>query len=92
MFIYSLFRSETQDVAEEKFIVYQEKIPLYITATKEVSVFFIYVYSTYILIVDIWVNLLTSLLIMFGTACYFELKQVNNLILIFPHSLLIKYK
>ncbi|KAL0822332.1 hypothetical protein ABMA28_004431 [Loxostege sticticalis] len=36
--MYSLFRSETQDVAEEKFIVYQEKIPLYITATKECSV------------------------------------------------------
>lgn len=66
MFIYSLFRSETQDVAEEKFIVYQEKIPLYITATKEVSVFFylclfyLHTYcrhmgkSTYIITYNVW--------------------------------------
>ncbi|XP_013146930.1 PREDICTED: uncharacterized protein LOC106109842 isoform X1 [Papilio polytes] len=36
--MYSLFRSETLDSSEEKFIVFKERIPLYIKITKECSV------------------------------------------------------
>ncbi|XP_014367859.2 85/88 kDa calcium-independent phospholipase A2 [Papilio machaon] len=36
--MYSLFRSETLESSEEKFIVFKERIPLYIKVTKECSV------------------------------------------------------
>ncbi|KAG6446584.1 hypothetical protein O3G_MSEX004519 [Manduca sexta] len=36
--MYSLFRSESMETAEEKFIVYKERIPIYIQITKECTV------------------------------------------------------
>ncbi|XP_063363554.1 85/88 kDa calcium-independent phospholipase A2 [Cydia amplana] len=36
--MYSLFRSESQEIAEEKFIVYKERIPVYIKITKECTI------------------------------------------------------
>ncbi|CAK1585982.1 unnamed protein product [Parnassius mnemosyne] len=36
--MFSLFRSESQESAEDKFIVFKEKIPLFIKITKECSV------------------------------------------------------
>ncbi|CAG9794023.1 unnamed protein product [Diatraea saccharalis] len=36
--VYSLFRSENQEEAEERFITYKERIPLYIKITKECTV------------------------------------------------------
>ncbi|CAH0729964.1 unnamed protein product, partial [Brenthis ino] len=36
--MYSLFRSENRETCEERFIVYKEKIPLYIKITKECTV------------------------------------------------------
>lgn len=36
--MYSLFRSESQEISEERFRIYEEKIPLYIEITKECTV------------------------------------------------------
>ncbi|XP_049874169.1 85/88 kDa calcium-independent phospholipase A2 [Pectinophora gossypiella] len=36
--MYSLFRSENKDIAEERFIVLKERVPLYIKITKECTV------------------------------------------------------
>ncbi|XP_059053783.1 85/88 kDa calcium-independent phospholipase A2 [Achroia grisella] len=36
--MYSLFRSESQEISEEKFTIYVEKIPLYIEITKECTI------------------------------------------------------
>lgn len=43
-YFFSLFRSESLESSEEKFIVFKERIPIYIKITKEVSKIYICYY------------------------------------------------